>query len=139
MVTMTSFSLPVSENVTCSYHQYAATGSTKTFHDYATDVFLSYITSLLQHVTRLDIFWDKYVPESLKADTRSKRRKGVRRHVESSSTLPGNWQVFLHIDENRTELFSFLVMRAVGIDTTKQVLTLTMLMCSVQISKMSRV
>ena len=63
-------------------------GTTKTFHDYAIDVFLSYITSHLQHVTRFDIVWNKYVPESLKADTRSKKGKGVRRPVESSSTLP---------------------------------------------------
>ena len=95
--------------------------TTKTCHDYATDVFLSYIASHLQHVTRLDIVWDKYVPESLKADTRSKRRKGVRRHDESLSTLPGNWQAFLRIDENMTELFS-LATRAAAIDTTKQVL-----------------
>ena len=98
-------------------------GTTKTFHDYATDVFLSCITSNLQHVTRLDIVWDEYVPESLKADTRSNRRKGVMRHVESSSTLSGNWQAFLCIDKNKTELFSFLAMRAAGIDTTKLVLT----------------
>ena len=63
------------------------------------------------------------MPESLKADTRSKRVKWVRKHDESSSTLPGNWQTFLRIDENKTELFPFLATRAAGIDTTKQVLT----------------
>ena len=46
--------------------------------------------------------------KALKADTHSKREKGVRRPVESSSTL----------HENKTELFSFLAMRAAGIDTT---------------------
>ena len=63
------------------------------------------------------------MPESLKADARSKRGKGVRRHVEQSSAVPGNWQAFLRIDENKTELFSFLAMRAAGIDTSKQVIT----------------
>ena len=59
----------------------------------------------------------------LKADARSKREKGVRRRVESSSAVPGNWQAFLHIDEKKTELFSFLTTRVAGIDTTKQVFT----------------
>ena len=63
------------------------------------------------------------MPESLKADARSKRGKEVRRRVESSSAVPGNWQAFLRIDENKTELFSFLATRMAGIDTTKQVLT----------------
>ncbi len=35
-----------------------------------------------QHVSRLDVVWDEYSPESLKAETRSKRGKGVRRRVE---------------------------------------------------------
>ncbi len=59
-------------------------GTAKTFQDYAANVFLPYITAQLQHVTRLDIVWDEYVPESLKADACSKRGKGVRRRVESS-------------------------------------------------------
>jgi len=98
-------------------------GAAKTFQDYATDVFVPYITSQLQHVTRLDIIWDVYTPESLKADTRSKRGKGVRRRVEPSSAIPGNWHDFLHIDDNKTELFSFLATKAAGIDTNKQVIT----------------
>ena len=76
-------------------------GTAKTFHDYAADVFMPYNTSYLEHVTRLDIIWDKYVPESLKADARSKRGKGVRRHVESSSAVPGNWQAFLRMTKTR--------------------------------------
>ena len=40
-------------------------GTAKTFHDYATDVFLPYIKSHLEHVTRLDIIWDKYSASSL--------------------------------------------------------------------------
>ena len=52
-------------------------GTVKTFQNYATDVFVPYITSQLQYVSRLDIIWDVYVPERLKADTRSKRGKGL--------------------------------------------------------------
>ncbi len=41
-------------------------GSERTFQNYCTEVFLPYITSQLQHVSRLDIIWDVYVPGSLK-------------------------------------------------------------------------
>jgi hypothetical protein len=73
----------------------------------------------LQHVIRLDIIWDVYIPESLKAD----RGKGVSRHVDPSSLIPGNWQAILRIDDNKTELSSFLATKAAGIDTCKQVIT----------------
>ena len=53
-------------------------GTVKTFQNYATHVFVPYITSQLQYVSRLDIVWDVYVPKSLKADTHSKRGKGLR-------------------------------------------------------------
>jgi len=62
---------------------------------------MPYITSQLQHVTRLDIIWDMYMPESLKADTHSKIDKGVMRRVDPSSAIPGNWQAFLRIDNNK--------------------------------------
>ncbi|KAJ8027927.1 hypothetical protein HOLleu_30024 [Holothuria leucospilota] len=52
-------------------------GTAKTFQGYATDVFVPHVTSQLQHVDRLDIVWDLYIADSLKADTRSKRGKGV--------------------------------------------------------------
>ena len=104
-------------------------GTAKTFQDYATDVFVPYITVQLQHVVRLDIFWDVYLPKSLKAETCSKRGKGVRRHVEPSSTIPGNWQEFLRSSDNKTELFSFLAMNVAGIDTNKVVITTTIGKC----------
>ena len=111
-------------------------GTANTFQDYATDIFVPYGTSQLQHVTRLDIIWDVYIPESLKADTRSKRGKGVRRRVEPSSAVPRNWQEFLRIDDNKTELFSFLAMNAADIDTDKQIITHTTPMYFVQIVRM---
>ena len=58
--------------------------------NYATDIFMPYITSQLHHVSRLDITWDVYVPESLMSDTRSKWGKGVRRRVEPLNVIPGN-------------------------------------------------
>ena len=44
-----------------------APGGTKTFSDYATHVFLPYITSQLQHAIRVDVVWDEYMPDSLNA------------------------------------------------------------------------
>ena len=98
-------------------------GSAKTFADYATHVFLPYITFQLQHVSRLDIVWDEYHPDSLKAETRVKRGKGVQRRVAASTTIPGNWQEFLRVDENKVELFSFLATSTASIDSNKQVMS----------------
>lgn len=41
-------------------------GTAKTFQDYANDIFMPYIASQLQHVSRLDIVWDMYIIDSLK-------------------------------------------------------------------------
>ena len=51
--------------------------TTKTFQDYADMVFRSYILSQLQNANRVDIVWDVYMEDSLKAATREKRGKGV--------------------------------------------------------------
>ena len=95
----------------------------KTFSEYASQIFLPYITSQLQHTRRVDIVWDDYFPESLKAETRKKRGEGIRRRVEPSSSIPGNWQAFLRIDENKVELFTFLATMAATIQTEKQIIS----------------
>ena len=83
-------------------------GNSRTFLSYGQDVFLKYIKSQLANVSRVDIVWDEYIPDSLKATTRSKRRKGVRRRVDPNNRLPGNWPAFLKVDENKAELFRYL-------------------------------
>ena len=52
---------------------------------------------------RLDIVWDQYKQDSLKADTREKqgKLKGIRRKVAASTKLPGNWQDFLKDNANK--------------------------------------
>ena len=100
-----------------------APGNAKTFSEYSSLVFLPYIISQLQHTSRVDIVWDEYFPESLKSDTRKKRGKGIRRRVEPHSSIPGNWQAFLRIDENKVELFAFLAMRIATAETTKQIIS----------------
>ena len=81
----------------------------KTFDDYAVKVFLPYIQGQLQHVSRVDIVWDQYLQNSLKSHTRSKRGKGIRRRVNTSTNVPTNWQQFLRDEGNKIELFAFLV------------------------------
>ena len=98
-------------------------GAAKTFTDYVQQVFSPYILSQLRHVSRLDVVWDEYLPESLKAETRSKRGKGVRRRVEPFSAMPGNWPEFLRIDDNKAELFSFLATIVTALDTEKQIIS----------------
>ena len=100
-----------------------APGTTKTFSENATQVFLPYVTSQLQHASRVDVVFDEYLPDSLKAATRKKRGKGVRRRVEPSSSIPRNWQAFLRIDENKVELFSFLAMKIAAKETEKQIVS----------------
>ncbi|KAI9546160.1 hypothetical protein NQZ68_029395 [Dissostichus eleginoides] len=69
------------------------------------DTYKSVLTILtfsqLEHVSRVDVVWDEYFPESLKAETRSKRGKGVHRHVEPSIVIPGNWPEFLLIEDKK--------------------------------------
>ena len=55
-----------------------------------------------------------YIHNSLKTDAHNKRGKGVRRCVEPTSLIPRNWQEFLHIDNNKTELFSYLTVSTVA-------------------------
>jgi len=78
------------------------------FQQYATEIFLPYVMQLINNVQRLDIVFDVYHPDSLKLATREKRGHGIRRRVAANLSVPKNWQDFLRVDENKTELFSFL-------------------------------
>ena len=100
-----------------------APGNANTLSEYASQIFLPYITSQLEHTSRVDIVWDEYLPDSLKADTRNKRSKGIRRRVEPSSSIPGNCQAFLRIDEDKVELFAYLASRVATTETEKQIIT----------------
>ena len=84
-------------------------GTTKTFEEYANQVFIPYILRQVQHVQRLDLVWDSYKADSLKASAREKRGKGIRRRVINSAKIPGNWQSFLRVDDNkvRSSVFTY--------------------------------
>lgn len=99
-------------------------GACKTFSDYVDQVYLPYVRNQLQTVNRIDIVFDKYLPDSLKHSARSNRGKGLRRRVEPGVKLPGDWGSFLRVDENKTELFKYLAEQTVSVEIPgKQVLS----------------
>ena len=63
---------------------------TKTFDEYAQQVFIPYLEIQLRNVSRLDLVWDKYISDSLKSYARTKRDKGMCRRVVGSPALSGN-------------------------------------------------
>ena len=60
------------------------------------EVFITYIDPELARSKRVDIVWDTYKTESLKATARENRGTGARRRVSSSAKMPGNRKNFLH-------------------------------------------
>ena len=117
-------------------------GACKTFSDYANQVYLPYIGKQLQGVQRLDIIWDRYIENSLKAQTRNKRGKGVRRRVQAHVRLPANWGEFLKVDSNKTELFLYLAEQTTNLpcETNKCILsTSDILVLSSSVDVMSHI
>ena len=72
--------------------------------EYSEKVFLPYIKQSIENVQKLDLVWDEYIPNNLKASTRQKRRTGARRRV-LPSMVPRNWQEFFRLDDTKKELF----------------------------------
>ena len=52
-------------------------GTAKTFEEYAHQVFIPYVVGQFRYVSRLDLVWDSYIVDSLKASAREKRGQGV--------------------------------------------------------------
>ena len=96
----------------------------KTFGEYAEINLLPYFISKLEHVSRLDIVWDQYLPKSLKEHARKVRGEGTRRRVLESTTIPRNWAEFLRSSDNKKELFCFIAEKIASINAgNKQILT----------------
>ena len=83
-----------------------------TFMEYSEMVFLPYIKQSIENVQRLDLVWDEYIPNSLKASTRQKRCTGATRRVLPSALIPQNWQEFLCLDNNKKGVVPVLVRAA---------------------------
>ena len=79
-------------------------------------MFKPYILKQLEAAQRVDVVWDVYREDSLKFTTRERRGTGTRRSVALSSKLPKNWKSFLHVGDNKTELFLFLAKELQAID-----------------------
>lgn len=67
----------------------------KTFGEWC-EKFSAYITShFSENCTRVDVVFDRYLPNSIKAGTRKKRKggkgEGIRRNVESQEQRIGDW------------------------------------------------
>ena len=52
--------------------------------------------------------WDVYLNDSLTGTARLKSGQGICRRVVGTGAIPWNWQNFLRVDSNKTELFSYL-------------------------------
>ena len=83
-------------------------GTSATFQDYVSDVVIPYLMTQLQWAQCLDLVWDIYKDDSLKAETWETWGTGTRIHVMPSVHIPGNWQSFLRNNENKTELFALI-------------------------------
>lgn len=83
-------------------------GTSSTFTDYATKVFLPHLSNTLNNVERVDVVWDRYDDKSLKNAAREKRGNGIRRKIMNETRIPTNWKDFLRNSDNKTDLFDFL-------------------------------
>ena len=97
-------------------------GVERTFAGYGEKSFLRFIEVQLRHADRVDIVWDKYIENSLKATTRRHRGTGVRRRVTPTNQLPRNWSSFFREDSNKHELFMFLAYFASSLEVHGQVI-----------------
>ena len=85
-------------------------GGCKTLVEYAAKMFVLCAKKEQNCAKRVDIVWDQYIDNSLKASTREKRAScpSQRRRVEATSPIPKRWQQFLRLDSNKIELSQFL-------------------------------
>ena len=81
---------------------------TKTFQDYVQWIFLPYIEHILQDVARVDIVFDVYHEDNLKAQTRQNHSAGSQICAANNTSLPANWNNIIHIDANMDVLLKLL-------------------------------
>ena len=100
-------------------------GASKTFQEYSETLFLPYVINQLRNVERVDVVWDRYLPDSLTDSGRGEREKGIRRCVRPDTRIPGDWTAFLRVDEKKTELFLYLAdqLTTIGTDHVEAVST----------------
>ena len=84
--------------------------SIKSFRDYADKKVILYVERQLANTKRVDVIWDRYVPDSLKATTRQRRGAGIRQRMrhDGNGKFPRNWNSYLQNGSNKVELFHYL-------------------------------
>jgi len=87
-----------------------------TFREYADFMFKTYVRKQLETVQRVDAVCVLYCGDSFKSTAGERRGTGTRRRVASCSKLPKNWKSFLHVSDNKTELFLSLAKELQAID-----------------------
>ena len=95
----------------------------RTLQDNADSIYMRYLCSQLDTVSRLNIIWDVYEENSLKSATQMKRGAGTRRRVELNVRVPSNWQGFHRDDKNKTELFKYLAEKTMSLGNEEQVIS----------------
>ena len=90
-------------------HMLKSRGS-RTFQDYAQQIFIHYLLSQLESVDRVDIVWDRYLQDSLKQSTRECRMNSgtsLWQWVLDNAPIPPKWENFLQIKHNNDEMFHY--------------------------------
>ena len=77
------------------------------FAGYITQVMEYVCKQFLDDVQRVDMVFDAYLEDSLKAATRRKRGKGIRRRVEGNKQVPSNWQEFYACRREQVRALSY--------------------------------
>ena len=79
-------------------------GTAKTVGEYIDNVIISYLRAQLLIYKRVDIVFDVYLKKSLKDGVRKIRGDGEKKRVRLTTKIPKNFQSFLRVNENKTEL-----------------------------------
>ncbi|KAJ8415665.1 hypothetical protein AAFF_G00402220 [Aldrovandia affinis] len=116
-----TFYEPIKKNRVDFFRQSAPT-EFKGVQEYAMLDVLPTIQAYSTKYKRTDIVFDVYRPSSLKAETRSKRGRGVRRRVTGKGKIPSNWRNFLRENDNKAELFNFLADKIARVATPNVVI-----------------
>ena len=71
---------------------------------------IPYVERQLANTKSVDIIWDRYLPDSLKATTRQRRGAGIRQRMrhDGNGKCPRNWNSYLQNASNNVELFHYL-------------------------------
>ena len=71
---------------------------------------IPYIERQLANTKRVDVIWDHYLPDILKATTRQRRGTGIRQRMrhDGNGNFPRNWNSYLQNASNKVKLFGYL-------------------------------